>query len=195
MRAAVRAPATYTPHRVLEACNKPAEIAYCREELYVCADQQALSGESDGEMSDVTGEADKCVELLSTEIMELNDAGVVGGVGIAEMQHMKDLGRTLPVHGAPTEGTALTQAVELGSEQFDSFRNVEDESVGADTDEDDTDTVAAVEKASRKPSLTRYSDVPVALSEELMSVMTEPELVETDTTSHVWSKLVANEVS
>ena len=187
MRAAVRAPATYASHSVLEACKKAAETAYCRGELYICAEQQVTSEESDREMDDAAGESDECTKLLSTEIMELNDAGVVGDVGIVEMQHMMDVERTLPVQEATTEGTALAQAVELGLEQFEAFRNVEDEVVGADTDEDDTDTVAPVEKSPKKPSLTRYNDALVALSEELISVMSEPELIRSELPSSLKS--------
>ena len=109
--------------------------------------------------------------------MELREAGLFRDVGIAELQNMMEKESALPVSEIVTEGSAPAQAVDVGLEQFESFRDVADEAGGDWTDEDDSETIPTVEQAVRKPSLSCYSGALQALSEELQSVMTDPQLV------------------
>ena len=68
----------------------------------------------------------------------------------------------------------------MGLEQFEPFRDVADGAGGDGTDEDDSETIPTVEQAARKPSLSRYSGALEVLSEELQSVMTDPQLVRSE---------------
>lgn len=96
----------------------------------------------------------------------------------------------LPVAEATTESAALAQAVDLGLEEFASLRYVEGAASGDATDEDDEATVAAVKQPIWKPSLNYFNDALVALSGELMSAMTNPELVRSELPSYVMALLL-----